>query len=207
MVVVGRYIDAARYTSAAQEWTAMLGTLGPFVYILAYVTATLVGVPSTPFVLLAAILFGPATGLLVMVAASSISAAIGFLIARYLARDAVAERLAGTEAFARLSALAEAHDWVLIPLVRIVPIAPFALVNYGFGLTGIGFWRYLGWSAVAMVPSIAVMVLGAHVFYDATTRGAASWAMAGAAAAAAVSLLALVAIGRRARPWLARRFR
>lgn len=205
MVVVGHSIDVARYTSAAQGWTTVLGPLAPVVYILAYVAATLVGVPSVPFTLLAAILFGPMTGLLVMVAASSISAGIAFLIARYLARDTVAERLAGTEAFARMSALAETHDWALIPLVRIFPIAPFVLVNYGFGLTGIGFWRYLGWSALAMVPSNAVLVLSAHFFYDATMRGAVSWPVAGASAAAAVVLLALVAVVRRARPWPARR--
>jgi hypothetical protein len=107
----------------------------------------------------------------VMVVGSAMSAALAFLIARYLARDTLAERLAGTDGFARLSALVEEHDWVVIPVLRIVPIAPFAVVNYGFGLTGISFWRYFGWSELAMIPMNAVLVLGAGLVLDATTRG------------------------------------
>lgn len=198
MVVGGRAIDVGSRLAAAQEWTAALGVLAPAAYVVVYVVATLVGVPGTPFTLLSPVLFGAGPAFVVMVAGSAISAALGFLIARYLARDALAERLAGTDGFARLSALVEKHDWAVIPVLRIVPIAPFAVVNYGFGLTGISFWRYFGWSELAMVPMNAVLVLGAGVFYDATTRGTASWPLLGAAAAAAAVLVGLAALGRRA---------
>jgi len=129
---------------------------------------------------------------------AAISSALGFLIARYLARDALAERVAGTDGFARLSALVEAHDWAVIPVLRIVPIAPFAIVNYCFGLTGITFWRYFGWSLLAMVPMNAVLVLGAGLLLDATMRGTASWPLLGAAAAAVLVVLGLAALGRKA---------
>jgi uncharacterized membrane protein YdjX (TVP38/TMEM64 family) len=85
----------------------------------------------------------------------------------------------------------------VIPVLRILPIAPFAVVNYGFGLTGIAFWRYFGWSLLAMVPMNAVLVVGAGLFFDATTRGGGSWPLLGAAAAAALVVIALAALGRR----------
>ncbi len=198
MVVVGRVVDVGSHLAAAQGWTAALGILAPAAYVVVYVAATLIGVPGTPFTLLAPVLFGIGPAFVVMVAGSSISAALGFLIARYLARDALAERLAGTDGFARLSALVEAHDWAVIPLLRIVPLAPFAVVNYGFGLTGIGFWRYFGWSALAMVPMNAVLVVGAGLFVDAAARGAAAWPLLGLAAAAALTLVGLAALGRKA---------
>ncbi len=141
--------------------------------MLVYVGATLIGVPGMPFTLLSPFLFGIGPAFVVMVVGSAISAALGFLIARYLARDALAERLAGTDGFARLSALVEEHDWAVIPVLRIVPIAPFAVVNYGFGLTGISFWRYFGWSELAMIPMNAVLVVGAGLVVDASTRGTA----------------------------------
>jgi uncharacterized membrane protein YdjX (TVP38/TMEM64 family) len=198
MVVVGRGMDVGSHLEAAQGWTATLGVLAPAVFVLVYVAATLLGVPGMPFTLLSPFLFGIGPAFVVMVVGSAISAALGFLIARYLARDALAERVAGTDGFARLSALVEAHDWAVIPVLRIVPIAPFAIVNYGFGLTGITFWRYFGWSLLAMVPMNAVLVLGAGLLLDATMRGTASWPLLGAAAAAALVLIGLAALGRKA---------
>ena len=202
MVAGGRLIDVEHYARAAQEWTGGLGRLAPVAYVLAYVAATLVGMPSMPFTLLAPVLFGVMGGIAVMVVASAASAALAFLIARYLARTAVTERMAGTAAFARLSALVDAHDWVLIPLLRIFPIVPFTVVNYGFGLTRIGFWRYIGWSIVAMIPSNVVLVLGASLFYDATTRGHLSWLIA--AVVTGLASVALVAVARRTWPRLTR---
>jgi uncharacterized membrane protein YdjX (TVP38/TMEM64 family) len=198
MIAVGRAIDVGSHLEAARGWTAALGVLAPAVYVIVYVAATLVGVPGLPFTLLSPLLFGVGPAFVVMVVGSAISAALAFLIARYLARDALAERLAGTDGFARLSALVEEHDWAVIPVLRIAPIAPFAVVNYGFGLTGISFWRYFGWSELAMVPMNAVLVLGSGLFLDATARGSASWALLGAAAAAALVVLGLAALGRRA---------
>jgi uncharacterized membrane protein YdjX (TVP38/TMEM64 family) len=198
MVAVGHVIDVGSYLEAAQGWTATLGVLAPVFFVLVYVGATLIGVPGMPFTLLSPFLFGIGPAFVVMVVASAISAALGFLIARYLARDALAERLAATDGFARLSALVEQHDWAVIPVLRIVPIAPFAVVNYGFGLTRISFWRYFGWSELAMIPMNAVLVVGAGLVVDATTRGTASWPLLGAAAAAALVLIGLAALGRKA---------
>jgi len=198
MVGVAHVVDVGSYLEAAQGWTAALGVLAPAVYVAVYVVATLIGVPGMPFTLLSPFLFGIGPAFVVMVAGSAISAALGFLIARYLARDALAERLAGTDGFARLSALVEEHDWAVIPVLRILPIAPFAVVNYGFGLTRISFWRYFGWSELAMIPMNAVLVVGAGLFVDAATRGTASWPLLGVAAAAAVVLVGLAALGRKA---------
>ena len=203
MIAGGRLVDVEHYARVAHEWTGGLGRLAPLAYVLAYVAATLVGLPSMPFTLLAPVLFGVPSGIAVMVVASAASAALAFLIARYLARAAVTERMGGTAGFARLSALVDAHDWVLIPLLRIFPIAPFTVVNYGFGLTRIGFWRYLVWSIVAMIPSNVALVLGASLFYDATTRGTFSWSMA-AAVVAGLASVALVAVARRGWPRLTR---
>ena len=134
-----------------------------------------------------------------MVAASSVSAAGGFLIARYLARDAIAARLADSPAFIRMRALVESHDWLLIPVLRTFPVAPFVVVNYAFGLTRIGFGRYFWWSAVAMVPSNIVLVLGARVIFDAAARGVVSWPVLAGAIVAALVSVGLVVLVKRAR--------
>jgi uncharacterized membrane protein YdjX (TVP38/TMEM64 family) len=183
LVVAGRSVDVGHYTGMVRNWTEALGPLGPAGYVVVYVVATSVGVPSMPFSLLAPVLFGVGGAVVVMVTASTMSAALGFLTARYMAREAIEARLAGTPA-ARLAALLEEHGWIVIPILRTVPIAPFVVVNYGFGLTRIGFWRYLIWSALGMIPSNVALIMGANLFYDATTKGI---------------VIAIVVVGRRAR--------
>lgn len=198
MVVMGRALDVEHHVETAQSWVGALGVLAPAAYVSVYTAATLIGVPGLPFTLLAPILFGPLPGFVVMVIASALSAALGFLIARFLARDLVARRLDGASGFARLAALVEEHHWMVIPLVRIVPLAPFVVVNYGFGLTGIAFWRYFLWTELAMIPMNAVLVFGADVLYRATTGGATAWPLLVAVLADAGALGALALFGRKA---------
>jgi len=197
-VVVARTVDVAAYLEAARTWVEPLGALAPGAFVVVYVVATLLGVPGMPFTLLSPFLFGPWPAVAVMIVASGGSAAAAFLIARYLARDAFVARLSGTPGFARLSALLEAHDWVVIPLLRILPLAPFAVVNYGFGLTTVTFGRYLAWSLAGMIPMNVVLVLGADLFYTAATRGSVPWPLVAGAIAAALLLAGLAAAGRRA---------
>jgi uncharacterized membrane protein YdjX (TVP38/TMEM64 family) len=197
MVVASRAVDLSRHVETAQAWTTALGILAPAAFVIVYVAATLTGVPGTPFTLLSPFLFGARTAFVVMVVASSVSALSGFLIARYLARDALTGRLGETDGFARLARLVEAHDWMVIPILRVVPIAPFAIVNYGFGLTGISVWRYLLWTELAMIPMNALLVLGADVLYHALTREAVSWALIAAMVAAAAVVAGLAALGLR----------
>jgi uncharacterized membrane protein YdjX (TVP38/TMEM64 family) len=197
MLVAGRAIDVSRHVEIAQGWTSALGILAPGAYVVLYVAATLIGVPGMPFTLLSPLLFGVVPAFVTMVVASGVSAGAAFLIARYVARDAFAERLADTEGFARLTGMVEAHDWVVIPVLRILPIAPFAIVNYGFGLTGVSFWRYILWSEAAMVPMNALLVLGADVFYNAATRGTVAWPLIGGVAVSALLVAGLAALGLR----------
>ena len=200
LVVVARTVDVPAYLEAARTWVEPLGALAPVAFVLVYVVATLLGVPGMPFTLLSPLLFGPWPAVAVMIVASggSAAAAFLFLIARYLARDAFVARLSGTPGFGRLSALLEAHDWVVIPLLRILPLAPFAVVNYGFGLSTITFGRYLAWSLAGMIPMNVVLVLGADLFYTAATRGSVPWPLVAGAIAAALLLAGLAAAGRRA---------
>ncbi len=197
LLLAGRVIDVAQYSGLLHEWVETLGPLGPTAYVIVYVVATLVGVPSMPFSLLAPMLFGVGTAVAVMLVASTTSAGLGFLVARYVARDAIEAWLAHRPSVARVAAAIERHDWMLIPVLRTIPIAPFVVVNYSFGLTRIRFSRYLVWSALAMIPSNVALVMGGHVLHDAIVKGMVSWpAVAGAAAAGAL-VLALLVVGRR----------
>src|SRR5262249_40152870 len=84
-VIVGLFVDVSRHLHVVQAWADALGTLAPVAYIVVYVVATLIGLPGTPITLLAPFLFGVVPAILIMVVGSILSAAFGFLIARYFA--------------------------------------------------------------------------------------------------------------------------
>ena len=67
-----------------------LGARGPVAFALGYALAVVLMVPGSALTLAAGGLFGPVVGTLVVVAGSNGGAAMAFLIARYLARGAVA---------------------------------------------------------------------------------------------------------------------
>ena len=194
LVVVGlvHLADVPEHLRRAQGWMEGLGAWGPIVFIAIYVATTLVAGPGLPFTLVSPVLFGPWAAFVIMVVASSLSASSAFLIARYLARDAVARRLEGNERFARVNRLLHQHAWIIIPFVRVVPV-PFALNNYGFGLTSISFRRYLLLSEVGMIPMNAVLVLGAG-----SVLGIISGPLIALAGVAAVIVVVVAFAGRRA---------
>ena len=185
-----------------RAWIATLGPLGPLVYALIYALATVAAVPASLLTLAAGAMFGSVVGVATVAVGATAGAAASFALARWLARDAVAAWLAGSERFAKLDELTERHGAIIVAITRLLPIFPFNLLNYGFGLTRVRFGTYLLWSFLCMLPGIALYVVGA----DAVTRGVAEgripWHLV-AALAAAIALLVVVA--HRARRVLAAR--
>ncbi len=110
-----------------------------------------------------------ATGTFIVSLASVISAALPFLIARYLTREMATRQLREQP---RLSAVAQAFahgSWKIIVLFRLSPVLPFSLQNYLFGLTPIGFWPYLIATWAAMLPGTLFFVYIGQVAKTAAT--------------------------------------
>jgi uncharacterized membrane protein YdjX (TVP38/TMEM64 family) len=72
-----------------KTWLGGLGLWGPLVFGLLYVAATLMFLPVIVLTITAGALFGWRNGTLIVSLASATSAALSFLIARYLTRKTV----------------------------------------------------------------------------------------------------------------------
>lgn len=142
-----------------QDWVAGLGALGPLAYAGIYVVATVAAVPATILTLTAGALFGPWVGTAVVSGGSLVGASLCFLIARYFARDATAAWFGKYERFRRLDGMTERYGAVIVAIARLIPFFPYNLSNYAFGLTRVGFWTYVFWSWLCMLPAIFVFVV------------------------------------------------
>ena len=117
--------------AALRGWIEALGALGPVVFILIYAAAVVAALPGSAITIIAGAIFGSVLGVIIVSIASTVGAALAFLVGRYFARDAIAKWLSKRERFKKLDDLTEKHGAIIVALVRIVPLFPFNIVNYG----------------------------------------------------------------------------
>src|SRR6516165_8653475 len=127
-----------------------LGLWAPLGHILLFALGTALFVPGAIFGLLGGALFGPLWGAVLNLAGATLGATAAFLAARYVAADWVRRKAGGR--LDRLITGVEAEGWRFVAFVRLVPLFPFNLTNYAFGLTGISLTHYVLASLVCMVP-------------------------------------------------------
>lgn len=171
LVVAGRVLGLGARVVLLRDWISTLGLLGPFVYVGIYILAVVLAVPGSAVTALAGALFGSVLGVVVVSAGSTLGAALCFLIARFLAREAITRRFAGNRHFERLEVLTGRHGALMVAITRLVPLFPFNVLNYGFGLTGIPFVTYLMWSWLCMLPGTVLYVVGADTLTRSLAEG------------------------------------
>jgi len=139
-----------------REWISGLGPAGPLVFIGGYAAATVAFLPGTPLTLLAGVLFGPLLGTVYAFSGAMVGCVAAFLVARYAARDLVASRVRGNERLRRLDEGVERQGWRMLVITRLVPVFPFNLQNYAYGLTRVRLATYTLVSGLCIIPGVAV---------------------------------------------------
>ncbi|MEO7126562.1 MAG: TVP38/TMEM64 family protein [Nakamurella sp.] len=144
-----------------RAWATAGGTWVLLAFIGGYAVVTLLPLPKNVLSAAAGLAFGLSTGAVVVWLAAIIGAVAAFGLGRILGRDGV-RRLAGRH-LERLDGLVRKHGVVAVLIARLVPVVPFTAVNYGSGLTAVGFPAYLVATAVGIVPgTIAYVAVGAY---------------------------------------------
>ena len=149
--------DLIRLENVARlkQWIEGYGALAPVVFIAGYILAVVFFVPGLPMTVLGGVAFGPLWGTLYVWIAATIGAGLAFLAARYGVRSAVERWVAASPRLQKLDRQVAEYGWRIVMLTRLVPIFPFNLQNYAYGLTRIGFWPYFITSSVCMLPGTA----------------------------------------------------
>jgi uncharacterized membrane protein YdjX (TVP38/TMEM64 family) len=156
-----------------------LGPWGPIAFFVIYLGAVIATIPGTIFGVIAGALFGSVIGVILISISSTVGASLTFLIARYFARDTVAQWLSKNKTMKRLDQLTEEQGMVIVGLTRLIPLFPFTLLNYGFGLTKVSFKTYVFWSWLCMIPGTIIVVVGTDVLTQGVTQGRAPWELVG----------------------------
>jgi uncharacterized membrane protein YdjX (TVP38/TMEM64 family) len=149
---------AARPLLAAfAEKVSGLGRLGPPLFVLGYVLACVAFVPGAVLTLAAGALFGLAKGVVLVFLGAVAGSTAAFLVARHLARKAVARRLERDPRFAAIDRAVAQEGLKIVFLLRLSPVFPFNLLNYALGLTSVTLRDYL-FASIGMLPGTVLYV-------------------------------------------------
>jgi uncharacterized membrane protein YdjX (TVP38/TMEM64 family) len=182
----------------AVTWVRELGPWGPAVFIVMYVAAVLLSLPASILTLGAGFLFGMLWGSIYVLLAATAGAALAFLIGRYLARDWVANRIHSIPRFRAIDDAVAREGWKIVALVRLVPLFPFSIMSYAFGLTRIPFRAYF-FGNFTMLPATFMYVYFGTLLGDITHKvSRPAWIKWAVAAVTAVVIMLLTRMAQRA---------
>lgn len=166
-IVAVRVTGATRYLEqeALRNLIRGYGMLAPLLYMLVYTIAPALFLPGLPITIVGGLLFGPFWGVVYTITSSTLGACLAFLVSRYLARDWI-ERKLRSPRWKRLDGEVERHGWKVVAFTRLIPLFPFNLLNYAFGLTKVKFIHYALTTFVCMLPACIAFIVFSSSLLD-----------------------------------------
>ncbi len=154
---VAVYIFGGINPDQIQSWLRVAGIWAPVIYIVLYVIATMLVLPSTALNLTGGAIFGPWLGTVWTSIGAIFAAIAAFAFTRTVGQEAVAKRLAGR--WQAMDAEVRRGGLFYMFAIRLVPIMPYGLVNFAAGLTSVSFKDYLLGTTLGTIPSVLPFVL------------------------------------------------
>lgn len=146
-----------------RAWIQNFGVWGPIIYMFIYLVAPALFLPGLPITLVGGLLFGHFWGVVYSIFSATGGSCLAFLVARYLGREWVGSKIKGTK-LGKLDVEVEKQGWKIVAFTRLIPLFPFNLLNYAFGLTKIKLSHYALTSFICMLPAcIAYIVFGSSL--------------------------------------------
>ena len=117
-----------------------------------YTVLTVIGVPGTVLTIVGGCLFGIWYGTLISTISATLGALCAFWAARYLFRDSAQHRFKKSKRLTRYQTAVLEQPFGFVLTTRLIPISPYNLVNYLFGLTSIEWSDYTLATAIGVIP-------------------------------------------------------
>lgn len=144
--------------------------------VVIYMVLTVVGcvvlaLPGVTFAVAAGLLFGPVLGTVCCSAATTLGAMAAFIAGRFFLKDSI-KPVAMKDRYLRKWLFDESgnNEIFILMITRLVPVFPYNLQNFAYGVTDIKFGRYSFFSLVFMLPGTAMYTVGTAGLADKENR-------------------------------------
>ena len=144
---------------------------------LIYCAVTVVGsvvlaLPGVTFAIFAGLLFGPWLGTLLCLIASTLGAIIAFVAGRFFLRESISPLVMKNKWLKKVLFDDTGRSAIVVLMItRLVPLFPYNLQNFAYGITNMGFVPYSVYTFLFLIPGVAVYTVGFAGF----TAGSNSW--------------------------------
>lgn len=135
-----------------------LGYKGILVYITVYTLVTISCISPLPVVVVGGLVYG-VMGIIYTMIGASLGLVSAFLISRYLLRDRLEKRFRNNSIYQKINKGLSEDGWFILAVTRLLPIFPFGIQNYIYGLTSISFIQYSILSIIFIFPGTCVFTL------------------------------------------------
>ena len=131
-----------------------------------YIVLTIIGcvvlaLPGITFAVAAGILFGPFMGIFACLIATTLGAMLAFLVGRFFLKESVKPMLEKNKLLKKLLFSEDGKsDMIVLMITRMVPLFPYNLQNFAYGITDIGFWKYSVFTFIFMLPGVSFFTIG-----------------------------------------------
>lgn len=134
-------------------WFEGLGIWAPLAFIALWVLATVFFLPGLVITIAGGLVFGAVWGTVWTTIGANLGAVAAFLIGRYAARGMVEGMVEKNPTLKRIDEGVTAQGWRMLLITRLVPVFPFNVQNYVYGLTDIPLRTYVLVTLPAMLPA------------------------------------------------------
>ena len=196
VMVAWKFLPVNEWLQSACDLVESWGPWGPVAYFAIYTGLVLVAFPNTPLNIGAGILFGLAVGFPVTMAAGVTGSCLCFLFSRYAARDWISSKVDDWNGRWLTNAV-DRGGFKIMLLARLNPFLPSSVKDYGFGVTGVPFWKYALATLIGQAPIMFTYVYlgwtGAVTLTKQSDLGVWQYVMIGCGIVFSVALAAILA--------------
>lgn len=169
IMILNRYFGWSKYLGDMDNLSFLHEVVNDNIVfaILIYIALTIIGcvvlaLPGITFAVIAGILFGPVFGIFACLIATTLGAMFAFLTARFFLRDTIKPMLEKNHILRKLLFTEDGKsDLLVLMITRMVPIFPYNLQNFAYGITNISFWKYSIFTFIFMLPGVSFFTIGA----------------------------------------------
>ena len=133
-------------------WIQGLGPWGPAIFLLLYLPSCLLMFPDFLPNAAAGALWGVGVGTVTVSLGRVLGSAATFLVVRIIANRWIGRRMAADPKFAAVAEAVGREGFRIVVLLRLCPLFPVVMLNYGLGLTRVSLPAYAAGTLIGMIP-------------------------------------------------------
>lgn len=133
---------------------------------LIYIVLTIIGcvvlaLPGITFAVFGGLVFGPFLGIIFCLIATTIGASIAFLVGRFFLKDTLKPMVKKNKYLTKILFDENGNsDLVVLMITRMVPLFPYNLQNFAYGITDMDFFKYTIYTFIFMLPGVSFITIG-----------------------------------------------